>query len=737
MRIIILFLFVVAIDNNAISQTPKKKVASDNRAAPSNKNEIRSQMNEATDGLKKELADLKKQLKETTDPQEKESLQEQISMLEKQLKMMQGLNKNVSMMSDKIIQQATQEETTNAVPEKDVARINMVPEKILTDAELVSYLKNVISEVENKISPQEKEIAKKLQAGIINKENYNKSLANVASTCWMNGYTGVAIYLMGKVCIADMNNGNNLNNYAAFLTMCGADHAALPILQNLNKKYPENNTILNNIGQAWYGLGDMNKAKQYLDNSMHFYGLHSQAYQTMCMIQESEGKKEEAIESIKKSIQENYTPEKEARLNELGGKLAYDDIPFRYPTKRQPLGIENIMIAIPAYPFASGVESEISRMEWEDFREKVFGAVEKIKEEKLIIEKNVESYRNRLLQNPQILIPYNNPVYKTAARKMALLHEWYVDRIVALSKKMDAAKDTIKIWEDDLNKAINALGYDPQNPNANCGPVRSLTTTFLRNANTLWQQRNAELLSLLKQKANAEANLSLYGTHDVSLYQLAIANIKLDYLIFLGNLHCEFNFGCMQAEAQKPPGKVLPDFDSVNCHYKDSFSIGYFTRFNFECNKMKTKFHLGIDFNYGLEVTPYVDITFQENLINNTTIIPSHVIKSVIEIGAEIGADKLLQQGGIYEAEAKIEGAIGVEFEHGHLEGAFVKAGAKVDAGPSVEGHGEISNYQNVAGVETEIKWVAGNEKVGSSIEGKFETKGFLKGIHLSTGATH
>jgi hypothetical protein len=299
--------------------------------------------------------------------------------------------------------------------------------------------------------------------------------------------------------------------------------------------------------------------------------------------------------------------------------------------------------------------------------------------------------------------------------------------MAALDKKRMAALDSVKKWKEEYSKALaNA---------SSCEAKFDLATQFNSKANTLWQAVNSQLLSFTKQSVNASVNLYSYVATDQSMYELEMVNLKLGVLNFLSDLHHENEVGCFPAEdSKKPTGKGLPDFDSVNCQYRDSFSIGYFTRFKFECNKMTTKFHLGIDFNYGLEITPYVDITFQEDLTNNTHIMPSHVVKSSFEIGAEIGADKLIQPGGIHEAEAKMEGAIGVEFEHGHLEGAYVKANAKVDFGPSVEGHGEISNYQNAAGVETEIKWNAGNEKVGSSLEGKFEGKGFLQGIHLSTG---
>ena len=128
MRIIILLLIAITIGTVASSQASKKKAASDNRATPS-KNEIQSQMNEATNGIVKEIAELEKQLKTETDEETIKDLKEQIEMLKKQLKMMQGLNKNVSMMSDNAVQEAVEDDGTAAVPKRDITRINMLPKK--------------------------------------------------------------------------------------------------------------------------------------------------------------------------------------------------------------------------------------------------------------------------------------------------------------------------------------------------------------------------------------------------------------------------------------------------------------------------------------------------------------------------------------------------------------------------------------------------------------------------------
>jgi len=43
---------------------------------------------------------------------------------------------------------------------------------------------------------------------------------------------------MGKACNDDPTNTDNINNYAAMLSMNSGEHLAIPMLNYLNKKYP-------------------------------------------------------------------------------------------------------------------------------------------------------------------------------------------------------------------------------------------------------------------------------------------------------------------------------------------------------------------------------------------------------------------------------------------------------------------------------------------------------------------
>src|SRR5690606_32110633 len=125
----------------------------------------------------------------------------------------------------------------------------------------------------------------------------NSSNAGEAGTMavglWMAGQPQLALLTLGRICAGDAGNTDNLSNYSALLSMQGAEHLAIPILNNLHQKFPKNSTMLNNLGQAWFGLGEIGKAENYLDSAIRIYAYHPQANLTKSLIEESKGKKQQ------------------------------------------------------------------------------------------------------------------------------------------------------------------------------------------------------------------------------------------------------------------------------------------------------------------------------------------------------------------------------------------------------------------------------------------------------------
>lgn len=398
MRIIIFLLLISFINKPAYPQIPSKK-------------EMQTQMLEAMNELNNQIAELERQIVEAKKNKEDEEtikqLEDQLALLKKQVAMLGGVNKGIGNMSAKTFQQAADiEQAKGFIPKRDSVRINSLPKKIFNDAELFSFVKRAHADVEKLIPAAERKEALQIYNETRAKFKSDSMIKYAASGCWIYGHWQKTLWLAGKACLDDMTDFDNLNNYAAFLTMVGAEQAALPILEYLNKKYPENSTILNNIGQAWFGLGDMEKAKKNLESATTIYPYHSMANLTLSKIYISVNDSQKAITAIRNSIKIAYTPEKEAELESLGGELEEEDIDFEYPMDDDPFGFEPFFKVFPAVPGGIG-ESPRATAEWDAFYEAVDQLNEQLKTKEDEAEIRTTAFMNKMTNSN-----YNQPVLK-------------------------------------------------------------------------------------------------------------------------------------------------------------------------------------------------------------------------------------------------------------------------------------------------------------------------------------
>ena len=510
MRIIIILLLILAIGEDTFSQAGHKKVASSNRAMPA-KSEIQSQMNQVVGELKKQIADLEKQLKTETDEETKNELKEQIEMLRKQLEMMQGLNKNVSMMSESSVQEAAEDDGSATVPKRDLTRISMLPTKVLTEAEILLFIKKIQLEVEKLIPPAEKAEALKMYNETKAEYKSTAIIANAASGCWMMGNWEKAIFIMGKVCFDDMDDAENLNNYAAFLIDAGAEQAALPILEYLNSKYPENSTILNNLGQAWYGLGEMDKARKFLTAAIELYPNHSLANLTMSNIALAGPNPDtpSAVNFLKASLKENYDSEKEAELEKLGYTITLEDMPeLRYPMKSDPVGMLEFVETFPEeYPSQIGDDGKVKAI-----NSYVFG-IKKLKEEymdeQVFLQKKLEVHAKMLTTNPQYrerhLKPHHNsPAYKVASRTHALIIHKKMGKAKNIKPVIEVWQECQEIWQKNVAEPLAkmALAWQNSKVGMSCTDIDAATNAYMAKVSAL-KKKGIELI-----KAHVRQNSS-------------------------------------------------------------------------------------------------------------------------------------------------------------------------------------------------------------------------------------
>ena len=483
MRIFFLLVLISSIVRPALSQSPQKNMS---------KQEMQHQIAGPIKELNNQIADLEKQIAEAKknkgDSESLKEMEDELAMLKKQLALMEGVNKNLSNMSDKTIQQANEEEPL--VPKKDVTRISMLPKKILNDAELLLFIKNVHSGVEKLIPIAERTEALSIYNETKTQYRSTSVVANAASGCWMIGHWEKALFIMGKACLDDLSNADNLNNYAAFLIMTGGEQAAIPILEYLNSKYVNNSTILNNLGQAWFGLGDIDKAKEKLDETTALYPNHSMANSILSNISRAEGNNEKAISLLKESLKDTYDPEKEAELNKLGYEIKYEDMPpFNYPMKKDPLGLIPLLNSWPEN-IQSSVDDDKSALALQRYLKGASNLTQELDDENQELDKEIKEDEKKLLTDPafrsEYLEPFNCPAYLQAGRSIQLL----------------------TIEEAESNSSLGAQLLFPFIKN-NTGPEKNnlplSTLKILRECQKLWTDSVAVPTMLLQQAMIANA----------------------------------------------------------------------------------------------------------------------------------------------------------------------------------------------------------------------------------------
>lgn len=508
------------------------------------------------------------------------------------------------------------------VPQKNPARIRAIPAVLITGRNLPAYLLNVQKCIAASLAPAELAIAEQL---ISKAGPFPDTLAYMASGLWMTGNYLPALYLMGKACEA-RPNVTNLNNYGAFLVMTGAEELALPVLQKLNREHPQNSIILNNIGQAWFGLGELDRAKNYLDSATRIFATNSQANQTKCVIQENKGDKNGAIQSMKLSVKGAYSPAKESMLRKLGYKLSAEDLgksALHMPA--DPLGFSKWMTIIPPFP-KSYKEQILYEERWKDFyqaiNEERSSLQEKAARLNLAYTDSLEKRARRFSANP-----FNNqftePYLSAKATKVLKYYTTDKDGHNAAQAKLLAQQQTLTMQNMEQYKK-NAISQfqaimktygeqvgegKPVPPDA-CPDVLKLYDTYVKNANTDLEVFYMNYLKSHVKQFEANAYFTQYITDLQPLIDFTQINMKIAFLNDLTSFkpvldyQSEFAWGCIEKEMEKEHAEThkLAEWDDLHCDRNITFSVPFIGSCHFDCNSTKVNLDpLILPFKAGFE----------------------------------------------------------------------------------------------------------------------------------------
>ncbi|MDN3655575.1 hypothetical protein QWZ08_08055 [Ferruginibacter paludis] len=609
--------------------------------------------------------------------------------------------KTVSGISDGQINKGM-DDGSRIVPKKDLARIAIATSRTINDEEMPAYIGKIHSQITGKLHPEYKERADEIVQLITQNNNAPNAIGQAAVAVLTEEKPMLALYLLGIACKKSAS-ADDLNNYAAVLTSLGAEPLAIPILNNLNKHYPQNSTIYNNLGQAWFGLGDMEKANKFIDSAIRIYAFHPQANFTKCLIEESKGNTTGAIEAAKRSIKKGFSIAKANKLDKLGYQLKSDDVDWDAPMPKDELGLSKFRW--PAYP-KNVEDSKVLEPLWAIFKEECNAKISELQSQQAMLEKEMTDQQQ--LRKAALLDASQTGSGATPLPEMA--YKAFV-KLAPMVKGIDAVNNYV--FASELTPVINANAtiddlqrieseelsvfhkkYDDQfgegKPNpfeAACKDENTIRNKFLNDANTLMEQKERVYLNYVSRQTD---NLLYYRkyTQWPDEYAWTTVAAQISWLTQISRQIVSFrnaNENCKYADKEEESKQdSLQNFDDVACKYISTTDLGCFT-ITSKCS------HLIGEFNCG-----GIEIKMKKN--DETERFSGSVF---------VGASKSVSVGkGPVSAELEATAAVGVEVGEngktdlvGKLGGninvagqnvAGVEARAGVNSGPSLTGNGAL-----------------------------------------------
>ena len=634
---------------------------------------------------------------------------------------------NIPKVTDAQLQEAYENEN-RIVPQKDVSRITSMSKTPLTNATMLAFL----STTHNKVVMQLKAVSKTKGEEIYQslKAQYNSvpATGNSAAMLWMIGKAELALYVMGKACVDNPTNSDNLNNYASMLSMSGAEQLSLPMLNYLNKRFPKNSTVLNNIGQAWFGLGDIEKANSYLDSTILQYAYHPQANYTKSFIEESKDHKAAAVEAVKRSIKKAYTQKKEERLNKLGYKLKSNDLNWDQPMPADALGLEKFKW--PEHP-TNVVESEVLEKEWHAFTAVCKQEIATLtNQQKKLKEAMIDADQKRIQQFIQAgqkgmrvePMPHFAPKAVIKLKYLIDGKDGHLD--ISFQKKAEALKNAylhISTSANNLSSALEALekkyedqfGEGKPNPFAEaCADANNAKNAFLSLSNKELQQASTDYLNFLRKKINDETYYYQY-TQWPEEFEVTKVNEKIMWLNSISEPRAMFqnkSDWCQETGAkEKAKPSKLTAFDDVHCEYHSQLTtpVGTITT---DCSRMTTTLDLKM-----------VKLGLKQDMDKET--FGDQFMTCSVEVG--IGTSAGVNAGPL-KAEASIGAGVAAEFDRNGLSDLVVKTSAGASAGTDIIKDGSmagagVSDLSLEVGVKGQISLNSGKSSV--------ESTGLLDGV--------
>lgn len=574
------------------------------------------------------------------------------------------------------------------VPSKNATLIAAIPKITLTAATMPAYLKEVNIYIEKNIASDEKFTGESAYNFFKNNNYTAAMLGNEGVGFWTLGRPEIAVYLLGKACAENATDADLLSNLAAMLSMGGAPHKAIPVLEYLNRQYPDNSTIQNNLGQAWFYLGELDKANEQLNKVVKAFAYHPEANYTLCLIEQSKGNNTKAIDKMKNSLAYSYSLDKVNMLRKLGYKVKGSDMRKPFRPDPNPLGLKNFVrpdvptsyadelrlkadwdsfqkqlndkgmqLAKDMIPYQQATNQKAQQV-YEKFANKDANTILKMKADQATATNLYEAIAQRNLEE----MTKDGGIsfrLKAAVKQIADLRKDFAVKDETQRKLIEKQNSLTATQESELAKKGANIGFD------NCAVQQKYSEWVYTNYNKPLEEAYQNYLHQLYLKITEELYWKQF-TQDENTFEATKIAAKKEWLAALGNTRyiATNKYGDCRVPEKKESKYKLADFDDMHCAFKSTLDFGVYQQ-TFECGKAQITFDAGKlsgEFNFKFDVKGNNHFT---NGRMETTVIDKSVStgKGPLQVGASVKA------------------GMGVEFTSRGVEDVYATGEAKVTVG--------------------------------------------------------
>lgn len=210
------------------------------------------------------------------------------------------------------------------IPAKDIIRINSIPKKIFTDADVSINAAFLYGKLMAKIPAAEKAIV----TNVLAKAKNGSALMEAAIISFMQGHNQAAMALAMKAVLTEPKNVNHQNNLAAILSQSGYPEKAIPYLKKLSAQFPSNGTVLHNLGYAWFSLGQIDTASRFFAYAAVRNPNNPETKLCTGVIEEQRGDPKKAADNYVESFEQAPNPFTETMTKNVKAEGRLDKIDF-------------------------------------------------------------------------------------------------------------------------------------------------------------------------------------------------------------------------------------------------------------------------------------------------------------------------------------------------------------------------------------------------------------------------